>query len=33
MINHISVVIIAKNAESTIKECLESLILFDEVIL
>jgi len=31
--NKISVVIIAKNAENTIKECLESLVKFNEVIL
>lgn len=33
MINNISVVIIAKNADETILECLESLVSFNEVIL
>jgi glycosyltransferase involved in cell wall biosynthesis len=33
LISHISVVIIAKNAQETIKECLDSLKDFDEVIL
>ena len=32
-INHISVVVIANNAEKTIKDCLNSLVLFEEVIL
>ena len=32
-ISHISVVIMAKNAEETLKECLDSLTLFDEVVL